>query len=266
MQTRSRQATSIFFVALLFLPLGTAMAQLANGNRECDNCNDLCALVDQYWQKERGIEIWKKYAASTPYGRRASPPATVTTRIQLQNYVAKDLDNELQGRTLPCKTVQEQAQEKQGIKNPTPPKNPIETGLETNVTLESCEITYGDQKLEGPTEQVWRNTHVCKGSADAELAHEQVHQKICKDTWEANRFLADKRLRILTNVAEGELQAWRRHRNRLRDQILNLAMKCGWEPTERQKNDPNAVPTEKQTKKMEQWGWTAFNALTGTSP
>ena len=65
MPTRS---AAILLVALLFLPCA-ALAQLADGNstdRECTKCSDLCNLVDQYWQKERGIELWKRYAASTP--------------------------------------------------------------------------------------------------------------------------------------------------------------------------------------------------------
>ena len=85
---------------------------------------------------------------------------------------------------------------------------------------------------EGAVEQKWRATHVCKGSADAEI----------------------------------ELQSWTKHREMLRNEIIKLARNCGWQPTDRQMADPNSVPSEYQTKKMEERGWQAFDALSGVSP
>ena len=52
----------------------------------------------------------------------------------------------------------------------------------------------------------------------------------------------------------------------LRNEIIKLARNCGWQPTDRQMADPNSVPSEYQTKKMEERGWQAFDALSGVSP
>jgi hypothetical protein len=257
----------VFLVALLCVPAG-ASAQLLDpdsGNRECTRCLDLCSLVDQYWQKEKGIEVWKRYAASTPSAKRTALPANVTNIEQFYERIyGTELPKAWEGRPLPCEAVQEWQKEP-----PTPPLLPpggYGTGLETRIFDGSCETVYGGQKLEGDTEKKWRATHVCKGSAEAELAHEEVHQKICRDIWDRNRFLAPKRLGLIQNIAESELQAWKRHRNRLRDEIQKLARNCGWEPTDRQKSDPSSVPTETQTKEMEGRGWKAFNALNGSTP
>ncbi len=264
MRTRS---SAILLIVLLFLPIG-AVAQLLDGNstdRECTKCSDLCSLVDQYWQKERIIEVWQRYAASTPHSQRTALPAEVA---DLNSFYKHLYENELpktfEGRQLPCETVPEWQQ--------APPKPPLlppggdGTGLETKVFEESCEIEYRGQKLEGDTEKKWRDTHVCRGSANAELEHEKVHQKICRSIWERNRFLAVKRQSMPHNVAETELQAYKKHRDLLKEEIQKLARNCGWEPTDRQKADPNSVPTEVQTKRMQERGWKAFNALSSTPP
>ena len=263
MQTRF---SGTFFV-LLLLPFG-AFAQLIdphNGTRECTKCSDLCSLVDQYWQKERGIEMWKRYAASTLPSKRTPLPTGVTDLGTFYDFIyQQELPKTWENRQLPCETVKEWEQE--------PPKPPLlppggdGTGLETKVFDGSCETVYRGQKLEGDNEKKWLATHVCKGSADAELEHEKVHQEICRATWEANRFLAVKRLSTLRNVAESELRAWTKHRDMLQEQIRALARNCGWEPTDRQRANPDSVPSEMQTKKMEERGWNAFNALNSTLP
>jgi hypothetical protein len=256
------------FVVLLCLPI-SAFAVLVDpntGNRACTKCSDLCTLVDQYWQKERGIELWQRYAASTlPPARRKALPATVTDLDSFEKFIyGEELPKTWKNRQLPCENVKEWEQE--APKPPLLPPGGDGTGLETKVFKESCETVYRGGKLEGDNEKKWRATHVCKGSSDAELEHEKVHQEICRATWDANRFLAVKRLSTVRNVAESELQAWRRHRNLLRDEIRTLAKNCGWQPTDRQNADPNSVPSEKQTKKMEERGWQAFDALGGTPP
>ena len=68
------------------------------------------------------------------------------------------------------------------------------------------------------------------------------------------------------NVAETELQAHRKHRDLLREEIQTLAGNCGWDPTDRQKADPTSVPSEMQMKEMEARGWKAFDALSSTPP
>ena len=208
------RAASMSAAALFFLPLCASAQMMPDRDpynqpfapRDCDRCDDLCALVDQYWQKERGIEIWKRYAHSNL--SRVSPPATVTDVESLQNHVKEELGNAMQGRNLPCKTLQE-AEAERGNTNPEPPRNPIQTGLETKVFLESCEIVYRGEKVQDVTEKVWRSTHVCKGSADAELAHEQVHQRICQSFWTADRSRA--------------VQRQSRLRDRRRERVASLA-------------------------------------------
>jgi hypothetical protein len=264
MPTRS---AAILLIALLFLPFD-AQAQRLDRNspeRECDRCSDLCSLVDQYGQKERMIEVWKRFAASTPRGQRTALPAEVTDLNSFYDFLyEKELPKTFQNRQLPCAAVPEWEQEQ--------PKPPLErpggdgTGLETKVFTESCEIVYRGQKLEGDVEQNWRRMHVCKGSADAEIEHEKVHQQICRKYWDSNRFLAVKRQSLPRNIAETELQAYTKHRDLLREEIQKLARNCGWEPTDRQRADPNSVPSEAQTKKMEEQGWKAFNALSSTPP
>ena len=140
------------------------------------------------------------------------------------------------------------------------------TGLETKGFEQSCEIVYRGKKLEGDTEKEWRKTHACKGSAQAELEHERVHQKICQNTFAQYPDTAVQRLTSFRNIAESELQAWKKHRDLLREEIQKLARNCGWEPTDRQRADPDSVPTETQTKKMEERGWKAFNVLSSTPP
>jgi hypothetical protein len=252
---------------LLLLPF-EARAQLADGNstdRECTQCKDLCNLVDQYWQKERGIELWKRFAASTPPGQRTQLPAEVTNLDTFYEYLyEQEFPKSFAARQLPCEVVPEWQHEP-----PQPPLLPTGgnvTGLETKVFKETCEIVYREQPLEGDTEEAWRNTHVCRGSANAELEHEKVHQEICRKMWSNNRFLAVKRQSLPRNIAETELRAWTKHRELLREEIQKLARNCGWEPTDRQRADPDSVPTEAQTKKMEERGWNAFNALSSTPP
>lgn len=265
MRTRS---SAILWAALLFVPFD-ARAQLADGNssdRECTRCSDLCSLVDQYWEKEKLIKVWERYAASTPRAQRAVLPAGVTDLNEFQEFLYAadgELSKALRGRELPCETspwMQEHP------KPPLVPRPTESTGLETKVFKESCEIEYGGKKLEGDTEKAWRQTHVCRGSAQAELEHEKVHQRICRDMWDKNRFLAEKRQRMPRNIAETELQAHRKHRDMLKEEIQKLAGNCGWDPTDRQKADPNSVPSEMQMRSMEARGWKAFEALSSTPP
>ncbi|HEX4970108.1 MAG TPA: hypothetical protein VFV69_03565 [Steroidobacteraceae bacterium] len=263
----STRSSAILLLVLLFLPLD-ARAQLADGNstdRECTKCSDLCSLVDQYWQKERVIEIWKKYAASTPQLQRTPVPPEVTNLGQFYEFLyEQELPKTWAARQLPCESVPEWMQE--------PPKPPLlrpggdGTGLETKGFEQSCEIVYRGKKLEGDTEKEWRKTHACKGSAQAELEHERVHQKICQNTFAQYPDTAVQRLTSFRNIAESELQAWKKHRDLLREEIQKLARNCGWEPTDRQRADPDSVPTETQTKKMEERGWKAFNVLSSTPP
>lgn len=261
MRTRS---SAILLVVLLFLPVG-APAQVAGdsySDRECTKCSDLCTLVDQYWEKELMIDVWQRYAASTPQLQRTPVPFEVTDLEQFYNYLYEDvIPKAFEGRELPCETspwMQE---------HPKPPRvRPAgETGLETKFLKQSCEIQYRGEKLADDAEKKWRATHVCRGSAQAELEHEKVHQKICRATWDADASRAIERSIAFHNIAESELQAYREHRDELRGEIQKLARNCGWDPTDRQKADPDAVPSPTQMKYMEARGWKAFNALSKVS-
>jgi hypothetical protein len=265
MRTRS---SAILLILLLFMPFG-ALAQVAGdtySDRECTRCSDLCTLVDQYWEKEKLIKVWERYAASTPRGQRTALPAEVTGLVEFQEFLYAEegeLPKALKGRELPCETspwMQE---------HPKPPRllPPSEsTGLETKVFEEACEIQFRGKKLEGDTETAWRRTHVCKGSAQAELEHEKVHQRICRDIWQRNRFLAVQRQSTPRNIAETELQAHRKHRDMLKEEIQKLAGNCGWDPTDRQKADRDSVPSETQMRYMEARGWKAYEALSSVPP
>jgi len=258
------------FAASLLLPwlsMDSALAQSphpSDPNRECETCEDLCALVDQYWQKELGIKVWQKYAASNTLRTMLRPGSSLN---QFEKIIyEQELPKAWKDRPLPCKLA-EGWQNTNRLQAPLQQPGPEDTGLETKAFQgPSCNIVWRNAKLEGDIEKHWRSTHVCKGSADAELAHEQVHQKICLQAWAQDPANAASDLAQPENVAESELQAWKRHRNQLRDQIQRLAHKCGWQPTKGQKNDPNAVPTPTQTKKMEERGWHAFQVLTSSPP
>jgi hypothetical protein len=258
---KTRYAAALL-LAILCSP-GLVFAQAADRNspdRKCDRCSDLCSLLDQYWQKERGIEVWNRYASSNT-SRVQIPVDQVRNlnRFYKQIY-EKELPAAWENRPLPCEAVKEWEKEP-----PRPPMDwPSGTGLETTFG-ESCAVSYRGAPLTGDNEKAWRSTHVCKGSADAELEHEKVHQEHCSKIWKQNKYVAATRLQMVHNVAETEMRAWIKHRDMLKDEIRMLARNCGWEPTDRQRSDPNSVPSEKQAQKMEKQGWNAFKALRGKS-
>ena len=85
---RSRSAVVSLFV--LLLPSTSAFAQTpaqGSGDRECNQCSDLCYLVDLYWQKSRGIKVWEQYAASTLPSKRTALPAKVTDLSTFEDFI-----------------------------------------------------------------------------------------------------------------------------------------------------------------------------------
>ena len=256
---KTRYAVGLL-LAVLCTP-GVVFAQALDRNspdRKCDRCSDLCSLVDQYWQKERGTDVWWRYAVSNPARVQYSSDQVTNLNAFYETVYGKELPATWENRQLPCEAVKEWEREP-----PRPPMDwPSGTGLETTIG-ESCAITYRGKPLEGDNEKAWRATHVCKGSADAELEHEKVHQKHCRETWRKGRLLAPTRMSMIHNVAETELQAWTKHQQLLKEEILMLARNCGWEPTDRQRGGPDSVPTEAETREMEDLGWKAFEALGG---
>jgi hypothetical protein len=216
---------------------------------DCDKCEDLCRLVDRYLQEEKGIELWKQYAASTPEQQRAKLPAEVNDTRSMENHFGKQFNDWLKNRQLPCKRPE-------GPEVPTVSTldyNDME--LETVITNDSCAITYHGQNIdEGQTKQIFQAEWACKPLSDALEAHERVHQEHCMEAYAKGQDKAQQILNTPANVAESELQAWTKHKEVVAEAIRNLVRQkgCGWQPTKGQKNDINAVPSAKQTMDMQQ--------------
>jgi len=250
--SRTRAAPTSFAVLLPLLagPVG------AFASEACDQCEDLCRLVDQYQQKEKGIELWKQYASSTPEADRIALPANVTEMISLENHVYGQFkawpDTRKQNGELPC-----------AVPANAPQSTPVETDL-TTTSDSSCEIRYNGKKLEGPNLKDFEKAVGCKVMSDATIAHETEHQEICMRAHSDQEGL--KTLDEPSFVAQNELQAWTEHRDVLRDAIRALAGRCGWEPTKRQKSSPVSVPSTKQAKDMQARGWKASKALKRRKP
>ena len=227
----------------------------------CDKCEDLCRLVDQLQQKEKGIELWRQYAASTPASQRRPLPPGVTDLEGIENQVWNEFTqwakDRKQNDELPCK-----------FPPPPPGQAPpsVAVDLTTTVSNDSCEISYKGKKLEGQVLKDYETDTNCKVSSDATIAHEETHREHCMRAYHSDRANAPKILDTPENVAESELQSWTRHRDVLREGIRAIAGRCGWEPTKRQKKDLESVPSTQQTKDMQARGWKALNALKGAKP
>lgn len=227
----------------------------------CDTCADLCRLVDQLQQKEKGIELWRKYAASTAGSQWRPLMPWISDMDSMENQVWNEFSEwareRKQNDELPCAIP------------PQPPgqtEAPVAVDLLTNAGSDSCEITYKGNKLQDQVLKDYEKDTNCKVMSDATIAHEEVHREHCMRAYHQDRRTAPAILDTPENVAESELQAWTKHRDVLREAVRALAGRCGWEPTKRQKSDPNSVPSTQQTKDMQARGWKALNALKGASP
>jgi hypothetical protein len=98
------------------------------------------------------------------------------------------------------------------------------------------------------------------------MEHEKVHQRHCRNAWEQGGESAAKFLDTAEVTAESEYQAWTKQKEVVEEQIRKIIREkgCGWDPTERQKNDPSSLPSPQQMQDMEKRGWKAANALSGT--
>jgi hypothetical protein len=249
---RERIFLSVFALALAILPPSFASAAPAS----CETCQDLCRLMDEYLQKERGIELWRQYAASTPASQRKPLPAGVTETAGIENLVWNEFSNWAKDREknkeLPCK-----------LKNPGQAPPPVTTDLETTTQDGSCTVidSGSGKKLEGQTLTDFEQAKNCKVLSDAVIAHETVHQEHCLRAFSQDHANAARILDTPENVAESELQAWTRHKEVVGDAIRRIAGKCGWQPTKRQKQDMNSVPSPAQSRNMQNRGWKAAKAL-----
>jgi hypothetical protein len=219
----------------------------------CDDCKDLCRLIDQYQQKEKGIEIWKQYAWSTPAANRKALPAGVNDVDTMEAQGMKEFDAWTADRTAknewPCP-----------LKPGGAPGAVVD--LTTSITSD-CTISYKGKKLEGQNLKDFETDKGCEAEADAVIAHETVHQIHCTEAWSKDPKTAAKFLDTPEMVAETELQAWTAHKKVLADEIRKLLKKkgCGWQPTYRQQASPDAVPSQKQLDKMRTNAWKAAKAL-----
>lgn len=248
-RTRAAQVSSCLLGALL---LGSFAGE-SRASAACDECSDLCRLLDQHQQRQKGVELWRKYAESTDQADREALPANVTETNSLQNHVKAQFDawaaDRMQKLDLPCELP------KQAQTNPAP----VVTDL-TTTSDSSCEIQYQGKGLFKDDNLKQFETAVgCKTLSDATIAHEEVHREHCMRAYADEEGL--KTLDAPEFVAENELQAWTKHRDVLRDAIRPLALKCGWVPTKRQRLDLSSVPSNPQMRKMEKRWKRAAKAL-----
>ena len=226
---------------------------------DCDECEDLCRLMDVYLQKEKGVELWSQYAASTPFALRSAPPLYVNDTTSMENYVWEEFSAWTQTRRLPCSLPVSSR-----LKNLLGLGGGVATDLVTDGLDPKCTIYYGNDDLEsGDTKERFAKDVDCKALSDAVIEHEQVHQTHCRNAFAANPAIAAKEMDRPENVAESELQAWTRHKQVVEAAIRNiLATKgCGWQPTSRQLADPSSLPTVDQMKGMQERAWKAAQEL-----
>jgi hypothetical protein len=221
----------------------------APARADCDECKDLCRLMDHYLQKEKGIEIWKQYALSTPVGNRAALPAGVKDTASMEDQAWLEFSEWAKTRELPCKPEFDLLRAV-GLKD----KPPVVTDLITETRNSSCGIYFHSSELNsGSTRSDYEAATGCKAISDATIAHEEVHQRHCRNAYASDPAKAAALLDTPEMVAESELQAWTRHKEMLGSAIRDILAKkgCGWQPTTRQKADPNAVPSLKQMQDMD---------------
>jgi hypothetical protein len=255
----------------------------AQGPAACDTCKDLCRLMDWYQQRVKAIEIWRKYAGDG--GKNI--PSSVKNTYDMENLFKQEFGQWLDSRrpgpnassddmgSLPCKL-------KPGGK----------AGAKSNVEVSpaDCKIyvktedsngnVIKTEELAGPARDAYESAVDCKVLSDAEIAHEETHKMHCENAY--REFMDaehdDAKARARTEAvldtprvtAESELDAYIVHRDMIHDAILSIVRNkgCGWDPTTRQKQDPDSIPSLKQVQDMSRRAWQAASALSdgGVSP
>ena len=232
----------LFLLALCFAA--------APASANCDECKDLCPLIDHYLQKEKGIEIWKKYAASTPVMMRTPLPAGVTETESMENLGLAEFNEWLAERELPCERASDPLRAL-GLAPQPPPQ--AQTDLTTIALDPACPILYNGEPFDAARQKAYEDAVGCKDLSDATIAHEQVHQGHCQKAFAEDPHGAVALLDSPEMVAESEFQAWTAHKQKLEEAIRRILSDkgCGWDPTERQKADPHSVPSLKQMQEMD---------------
>jgi hypothetical protein len=231
----------------------------------CDTCDALCPLVDVYLQKEAGINLWKRWASSTPEAQRSQLPGDFATAFNgsIEDYFGDELTDFTLVRALPCHLPPE------ALKTDPNQKDPPSTLAETVTTNtpDRCQIKFRGNNVADPTtRQALRDAWKCDLVVDALLAHEGVHQQKCLDVYK-NPAEAPKYFSNPAEVAQNELEAWTKERDMIADRIRSILKSndCGWIKTDGQKaQGDKALPSQVQVLQMQERGWGAVDALGGT--
>jgi hypothetical protein len=215
--------------------------------------------MDQYQQRTWGIERWRYY--SRDMGKNI--PKSVTTGAQLEDLFKREFDQWLNSRrpapdagpddmgSLPCKL---KPGGKPGAKS------------DLYTDTKSCEIkTPAGQVLIGPVRDAFESTVNCKAETDAVIAHEEVHKRHCENAHRMDPAGGEAFMDSPLMSAFSEADAWTVHRERIRDAIHRIVNTkgCGWDPTARQRKDPDSIPSLKQVQDMSLRAWKAAAALSG---
>jgi hypothetical protein len=123
------------------------------------------------------------------------------------------------------------------------------------------------EELVGAVRDAYETSVDCKAYSDSEIAHEEVHQKHCENARAMDPAGGEAFMNTPWMTAESELDAYTTQRDMLHDDILSIVRNkgCGWDPTARQKEDPDSIPSLKQVQDMSLRAWQAAEALSDGS-
>lgn len=239
----------------------------------CDQCEDLCRLVDAYEQKAAAAEMFRPYA-HPPEGGGAALPAGVTNMDTLEKAVFKQWDQWNKLRTPPCqypaagKVAVSGFNRTAMIAQGKAPPATADTQLETNM---ACQVLFEGKPLTGDAVSKFEAMYNCKAQTDALREHENVHVEMCTKAWADAKGVQDAAVKTMDdprNVADSEVKSYGREAEVLADQIRKIVQQkgCGWHPTKAQQQNPKSQPTHDQLDKMHTLGWGAVEALGGKGP
>ena len=241
-------------LAVVVLVMGLA-SEVARA--DCDECKDLCRLMDEYQQREMGIKLWSLFATSTTTPQERSERARRLNGKSVHDRVGQMLAMWNKFRKYPCALLGSGP----GV------VTDLETTLDDNPRGQPhCTVvrSWGDaagkvirqEKLEGDVLDGYHRDTGCKAISDATIEHEKVHQQDCEQAYanHAEASLGDPHV-----LAESELKAWTKHKELVADKIRQIIRDkgCGWQPTFL----GDALPSPVQVQNMEKRGWKAVNAL-----
>lgn len=241
-----KQPALLLLAALGILPSATVLAVTPDDPPKCQECQHLCALMDQMLQKEATAGFYWEFALKNPNARHAASADEVYHQV-------KDVDFDNWGKTRPWPCFEPRG-------GPGPTQADLETTDSTanppcvilmdiygpnGTLLEQKELYKGDayqRFTEGKCSDIYLPT----------IKHEEKHQQDCKAAKAMGQSLYD----VPARWAQSEFEANSLHAQILRQEIRQLINSspsgCGWQPTDRQKKDPKSIPSVKQMQRMEQ--------------